>query len=169
MSCKSSKSLLLLSNFILTVCFIQLSNEIALKGDHNDLKVTQVKIFVRPASLASYTVHIAQKSSKFYKCTTRSNIATKFSAKTFFRFKVLLMLVVDHVLLFIPQLKYQRMLERLEKENKELRKVVLQKDDKGIHQRKVKVCWIFFSTWDCFIERDDFTDADIFFTCVQYL
>lgn len=32
------------------------------------------------------------------------------------------------------------MLERLEKENKELRKVVLQKDDKGIHQRKVKVC-----------------------------
>uniref|UniRef100_A0A7N8XBY2 Dynamin-like GTPase OPA1, mitochondrial n=1 Tax=Mastacembelus armatus TaxID=205130 RepID=A0A7N8XBY2_9TELE len=33
---------------------------------------------------------------------------------------------------------YQRMLERLEKENKELRKVVLQKDDKGIHQRKVK-------------------------------
>ncbi|TRY58450.1 hypothetical protein DNTS_002070 [Danionella cerebrum] len=35
-------------------------------------------------------------------------------------------------------LKYQRMLERLEKENKELRKVVLQKDDKGIHQRKVK-------------------------------
>ncbi|KAM9385197.1 dynamin-like GTPase OPA1, mitochondrial isoform 4-T4 [Pholidichthys leucotaenia] len=36
------------------------------------------------------------------------------------------------------QLKFQRMLERLEKENKELRKVVLQKDDKGIHQRKVK-------------------------------
>ncbi|KAM7013258.1 dynamin-like GTPase OPA1, mitochondrial isoform 3-T3 [Tautogolabrus adspersus] len=36
------------------------------------------------------------------------------------------------------QLKYQRMLERLEKENKELRKVVLQKDDKGIHRRKVK-------------------------------
>uniref|UniRef100_A0A668AXF0 Dynamin-like GTPase OPA1, mitochondrial n=1 Tax=Myripristis murdjan TaxID=586833 RepID=A0A668AXF0_9TELE len=36
------------------------------------------------------------------------------------------------------QLKYQRMLERLEKENKELRKVVLQKDDKGIHQRKIK-------------------------------
>ncbi|XP_051561900.1 dynamin-like 120 kDa protein, mitochondrial isoform X2 [Myxocyprinus asiaticus] len=36
------------------------------------------------------------------------------------------------------QLKYQRMLEHLEKENKELRKVVLQKDDKGIHQRKVK-------------------------------
>ncbi|XP_048845291.1 dynamin-like 120 kDa protein, mitochondrial [Brienomyrus brachyistius] len=36
------------------------------------------------------------------------------------------------------QLKYQRMLERLEKENKDLRKVVLQKDDKGIHQRKVK-------------------------------
>ncbi|XP_056270473.1 dynamin-like 120 kDa protein, mitochondrial isoform X5 [Pseudoliparis swirei] len=36
------------------------------------------------------------------------------------------------------QLKYQRMLERVEKENKELRKVVLQKDDKGIHQRKVK-------------------------------
>lgn len=41
---------------------------------------------------------------------------------------------------FLPQLRYQRMLERLEKENKELRKVVLQKDDKGIHQRKVKVC-----------------------------
>ncbi|XP_014005114.1 dynamin-like 120 kDa protein, mitochondrial isoform X7 [Salmo salar] len=37
------------------------------------------------------------------------------------------------------QMKYQRMLERLEKENKELRKVVLQKDEKGIHQRKVKV------------------------------
>ncbi|KAM4629140.1 dynamin-like GTPase OPA1, mitochondrial isoform 2-T2 [Polymixia lowei] len=36
------------------------------------------------------------------------------------------------------QMRYQRMLERLEKENKELRKVVLQKDDKGIHQRKVK-------------------------------
>uniref|UniRef100_A0A671RWA5 Dynamin-like GTPase OPA1, mitochondrial n=1 Tax=Sinocyclocheilus anshuiensis TaxID=1608454 RepID=A0A671RWA5_9TELE len=36
------------------------------------------------------------------------------------------------------QWKYQRLLERLEKENKELRKVVLQKDDKGIHQRKVK-------------------------------
>uniref|UniRef100_A0A8C4RZP1 Dynamin-like GTPase OPA1, mitochondrial n=1 Tax=Erpetoichthys calabaricus TaxID=27687 RepID=A0A8C4RZP1_ERPCA len=36
------------------------------------------------------------------------------------------------------QLKYQKILERLEKENKELRKVVLQKDDKGIHQRKVK-------------------------------
>uniref|UniRef100_A0A6Q2ZC18 Dynamin-like GTPase OPA1, mitochondrial n=1 Tax=Esox lucius TaxID=8010 RepID=A0A6Q2ZC18_ESOLU len=37
-----------------------------------------------------------------------------------------------------PQMKYQRMLERLEKENKDLRKVVLQKDEKGIHQRKVK-------------------------------
>ncbi|XP_063162297.1 dynamin-like 120 kDa protein, mitochondrial isoform X4 [Candoia aspera] len=36
------------------------------------------------------------------------------------------------------QLKYQRMLERLEKENKELRKIVLQKDEKGIHQRKLK-------------------------------
>ncbi|XP_078246408.1 dynamin-like GTPase OPA1, mitochondrial isoform X2 [Pogona vitticeps] len=36
------------------------------------------------------------------------------------------------------QLKYQRVLERLEKENKELRKIVLQKDDKGIHQRKLK-------------------------------
>uniref|UniRef100_A0A8C8MP00 Dynamin-like GTPase OPA1, mitochondrial n=1 Tax=Oncorhynchus tshawytscha TaxID=74940 RepID=A0A8C8MP00_ONCTS len=33
---------------------------------------------------------------------------------------------------------YQRMLERLEKENKDLRKVVLQKDEKGIHQRKIK-------------------------------
>jgi len=42
------------------------------------------------------------------------------------------------------QMKYQRMLERLEKENKELRKVVLQKDDKGIHQRKVKVSLFFF-------------------------
>uniref|UniRef100_A0A8C7CAZ9 Dynamin-like GTPase OPA1, mitochondrial n=1 Tax=Oncorhynchus kisutch TaxID=8019 RepID=A0A8C7CAZ9_ONCKI len=37
-----------------------------------------------------------------------------------------------------PQVKYQRMLERLERENKDLRKVVLQKDEKGIHQRKVK-------------------------------
>ncbi|XP_059801609.1 dynamin-like 120 kDa protein, mitochondrial isoform X5 [Hypanus sabinus] len=36
------------------------------------------------------------------------------------------------------QLKYQRILERLEKENKELRKQVLQRDDKGIHQRKMK-------------------------------
>ncbi|XP_078522692.1 dynamin-like GTPase OPA1, mitochondrial isoform X3 [Lissotriton helveticus] len=36
------------------------------------------------------------------------------------------------------QLKYQRILERLEKENKELRKLVLQKDDKGIHHRSVK-------------------------------
>ncbi|XP_030810044.1 dynamin-like 120 kDa protein, mitochondrial isoform X4 [Camarhynchus parvulus] len=36
------------------------------------------------------------------------------------------------------QLKYQRMLERLEKENKELRKLVLQRDEKGIHQRKLK-------------------------------
>ncbi|XP_037765665.1 dynamin-like 120 kDa protein, mitochondrial isoform X6 [Chelonia mydas] len=36
------------------------------------------------------------------------------------------------------QLKYQRILERLEKENKELRKLVLQKDDKGIHQRNLK-------------------------------
>uniref|UniRef100_A0A668AT44 Dynamin-like GTPase OPA1, mitochondrial n=1 Tax=Myripristis murdjan TaxID=586833 RepID=A0A668AT44_9TELE len=46
--------------------------------------------------------------------------------------------VLDCLLLCVPQLKYQRMLERLEKENKELRKVVLQKDDKGIHQRKIK-------------------------------
>uniref|UniRef100_A0A672VBF6 Dynamin-like GTPase OPA1, mitochondrial n=1 Tax=Strigops habroptila TaxID=2489341 RepID=A0A672VBF6_STRHB len=38
----------------------------------------------------------------------------------------------------ICTLKYQRMLERLEKENKELRKLVLQRDDKGIHQRKLK-------------------------------
>ena len=52
---------------------------------------------------------------------------------------VCVMLIIDVTLLFISQLKYQRMLERLEKENKELRKVVLQKDDKGIHQRKVKV------------------------------
>ncbi|XP_075717873.1 dynamin-like GTPase OPA1, mitochondrial isoform X4 [Rhinoderma darwinii] len=36
------------------------------------------------------------------------------------------------------QLKYQRILERLEKENKDLRKVMLQRDDKGIHQRKLK-------------------------------
>ncbi|XP_074046708.1 dynamin-like GTPase OPA1, mitochondrial isoform X3 [Macrotis lagotis] len=36
------------------------------------------------------------------------------------------------------QLKYQRILERLEKENKELRKLVLQKDDKGIHHRNLK-------------------------------
>ncbi|XP_075427214.1 dynamin-like GTPase OPA1, mitochondrial isoform X3 [Ascaphus truei] len=36
------------------------------------------------------------------------------------------------------QMKYQRILERLEKENKELRKLVLQRDDKGIHQRKLK-------------------------------
>ncbi|XP_071998727.1 dynamin-like GTPase OPA1, mitochondrial isoform X1 [Engystomops pustulosus] len=36
------------------------------------------------------------------------------------------------------QLKYQRILERLEKENKDLRKLLLQKDDKGIHQRKMK-------------------------------
>ncbi|KAM8953107.1 dynamin-like GTPase OPA1, mitochondrial [Pelodytes ibericus] len=36
------------------------------------------------------------------------------------------------------QLKYQRILERLEKENKDLRKLVLQKDYKGIHQRKLK-------------------------------
>uniref|UniRef100_A0A8C5PXM9 Dynamin-like GTPase OPA1, mitochondrial n=1 Tax=Leptobrachium leishanense TaxID=445787 RepID=A0A8C5PXM9_9ANUR len=35
-------------------------------------------------------------------------------------------------------LKYQRILERLEKENKDLRKIVLQKDDKGIHHRKLK-------------------------------
>ena len=39
----------------------------------------------------------------------------------------------------VLQLKYQRILERLEKENKELRKLVLQKDDKGIHHRKLKV------------------------------
>ncbi|XP_078420006.1 dynamin-like GTPase OPA1, mitochondrial isoform X4 [Cetorhinus maximus] len=36
------------------------------------------------------------------------------------------------------QLKYQKILERLEKENKELRKQALQKDDKGIHLRKMK-------------------------------
>lgn len=40
------------------------------------------------------------------------------------------------------QLKYQRILERLEKENKELRKLVLQKDDKGIHHRKLKVLYL---------------------------
>uniref|UniRef100_A0A8C0UZX2 Dynamin-like GTPase OPA1, mitochondrial n=1 Tax=Cyanistes caeruleus TaxID=156563 RepID=A0A8C0UZX2_CYACU len=33
---------------------------------------------------------------------------------------------------------FSLMLERLEKENKELRKLVLQRDDKGIHQRKLK-------------------------------
>ncbi|XP_040284274.1 dynamin-like 120 kDa protein, mitochondrial isoform X2 [Bufo bufo] len=36
------------------------------------------------------------------------------------------------------QLKYQRILERLEKENKDLRKLLLQRDDKGIHHRKMK-------------------------------
>lgn len=42
------------------------------------------------------------------------------------------------------------MLERLEKENKELRKVVLQKDDKGIHQRKVKVSSMSKTkSWKC--------------------
>uniref|UniRef100_A0A671SQW9 Dynamin-like GTPase OPA1, mitochondrial n=2 Tax=Sinocyclocheilus anshuiensis TaxID=1608454 RepID=A0A671SQW9_9TELE len=46
--------------------------------------------------------------------------------------------ILSSISLMLMQLKYQRMLERLEKENKELRKVVLQKDDKGIHQRKVK-------------------------------
>ncbi|KAM9317223.1 dynamin-like GTPase OPA1, mitochondrial [Gastrophryne carolinensis] len=47
---------------------------------------------------------------------------------------------VDHLQeeLLQTQLKYQRILERLEKENKDLRKLLLQKDDKGIHQRKVK-------------------------------
>uniref|UniRef100_A0A2K6FNC3 Dynamin-like GTPase OPA1, mitochondrial n=1 Tax=Propithecus coquereli TaxID=379532 RepID=A0A2K6FNC3_PROCO len=40
--------------------------------------------------------------------------------------------------IILLQLKYQRILERLEKENKELRKLVLQKDDKGIHHRKLK-------------------------------
>uniref|UniRef100_A0A8C8M2N6 Dynamin-like GTPase OPA1, mitochondrial n=1 Tax=Oncorhynchus tshawytscha TaxID=74940 RepID=A0A8C8M2N6_ONCTS len=44
----------------------------------------------------------------------------------------------DLLSLCCPQVKYQRMLERLERENKDLRKVVLQKDEKGIHQRKVK-------------------------------
>uniref|UniRef100_S4RAS5 Dynamin-like GTPase OPA1, mitochondrial n=1 Tax=Petromyzon marinus TaxID=7757 RepID=S4RAS5_PETMA len=41
--------------------------------------------------------------------------------------------------LLTTQMKYQRILEQLEKENKELRKQLLQKDDKGIHQRKVKM------------------------------
>ncbi|XP_044144694.1 dynamin-like 120 kDa protein, mitochondrial isoform X3 [Bufo gargarizans] len=36
------------------------------------------------------------------------------------------------------QLKYQRILERLEKENKDLRKLLLQRDDKGIHHRNLK-------------------------------
>ncbi|XP_019506328.1 PREDICTED: dynamin-like 120 kDa protein, mitochondrial [Hipposideros armiger] len=40
--------------------------------------------------------------------------------------------------IILLQLKYQRILERLEKENKELRKLVLQRDDKGIHHRKLK-------------------------------
>ncbi|KAB1283676.1 Dynamin-like 120 kDa protein; mitochondrial [Camelus dromedarius] len=48
----------------------------------------------------------------------------------------LLLLLVTCIILL--QLKYQRILERLEKENKELRKLVLQKDDKGIHHRKLK-------------------------------
>lgn len=61
------------------------------------------------------------------------------------------------------------MLERLEKENKELRKVVLQKDDKGIHQRKVKVCWILFpKLWIVFIEHDDFIDTEIFSSVVSH-
>uniref|UniRef100_A0A671SSE5 Dynamin-like GTPase OPA1, mitochondrial n=1 Tax=Sinocyclocheilus anshuiensis TaxID=1608454 RepID=A0A671SSE5_9TELE len=38
--------------------------------------------------------------------------------------------ILSSISLMLMQLKYQRMLERLEKENKELRKVVLQKDDK---------------------------------------
>ncbi|MFT7818844.1 dynamin-like 120 kDa protein, mitochondrial isoform X2 [Arapaima gigas] len=36
------------------------------------------------------------------------------------------------------QMKYQRMLDHLEKENKDLKKVMLLKDDKGVHQRNVK-------------------------------
>uniref|UniRef100_UPI00358EFAE4 dynamin-like GTPase OPA1, mitochondrial isoform X1 n=1 Tax=Myxine glutinosa TaxID=7769 RepID=UPI00358EFAE4 len=36
------------------------------------------------------------------------------------------------------QLKYQRILEQLEKENKDLKKQILQKDDKGIHHRNIK-------------------------------
>lgn len=54
---------------------------------------------------------------------------------------------------FVPQLKYQRMLERLEKENKELRKVVLQKDDKGIHQRKVKVYCPIGKSTECYMNN----------------
>uniref|UniRef100_A0A2K6FNG2 Dynamin-like GTPase OPA1, mitochondrial n=1 Tax=Propithecus coquereli TaxID=379532 RepID=A0A2K6FNG2_PROCO len=46
--------------------------------------------------------------------------------------------VMDVTCIILLQLKYQRILERLEKENKELRKLVLQKDDKGIHHRKLK-------------------------------
>lgn len=49
------------------------------------------------------------------------------------------------------------MLERLEKENKELRKVVLQKDDKGIHQRKVKVSvWFRFKSSRFRVELSQF-------------
>uniref|UniRef100_A0A8C4R5S5 Dynamin-like GTPase OPA1, mitochondrial n=1 Tax=Eptatretus burgeri TaxID=7764 RepID=A0A8C4R5S5_EPTBU len=36
------------------------------------------------------------------------------------------------------QMKYQRILEQLEKENKDLKKQILQKDDKGIHHRHIK-------------------------------
>ncbi|XP_062438407.1 dynamin-like 120 kDa protein, mitochondrial isoform X5 [Rhea pennata] len=48
------------------------------------------------------------------------------------------LLRTQYICTTILKLKYQRMLERLEKENKELRKLVLQRDDKGIHQRKLK-------------------------------
>ncbi|XP_041068505.1 dynamin-like 120 kDa protein, mitochondrial isoform X5 [Carcharodon carcharias] len=45
---------------------------------------------------------------------------------------------IGDTLYALTMLKYQKILERLEKENKELRKQALQKDDKGIHLRKMK-------------------------------
>ncbi|XP_039197449.1 dynamin-like 120 kDa protein, mitochondrial isoform X2 [Crotalus tigris] len=52
------------------------------------------------------------------------------------------------------QLKYQRMLERLEKENKELRKIVLQKDEKGIHQRKKSLIDMYSEVLDTLSDYD---------------
>uniref|UniRef100_A0A8C9QHF7 OPA1 mitochondrial dynamin like GTPase n=1 Tax=Spermophilus dauricus TaxID=99837 RepID=A0A8C9QHF7_SPEDA len=56
--------------------------------------------------------------------------------------RIIASLSIGHLASFMAflvlMLKYQRILERLEKENKELRKLVLQKDDKGIHHRKLK-------------------------------
>lgn len=73
----------------------------------------------------------------FWESRTTSKLGTSALDKCGIMFS-LLSLSVD-ICLPLLQLKYQRVLERLEKENKELRKIVLQKDDKGIHQRKLKV------------------------------